>query len=523
MRISSRAALACLLSLFVLGTAASADDVNVRFLYKGAVMTNVQVATMDQYGATLTRLPVTGDGIYPVSANLGDKLLFSVHQPMTGADFYAETMVTELGVLLDIDVSQPEPAQVANDDCVNAIPVAVPSLTSGTTVGATSDAAYPFCGTGITSPGVWYTFMGTGTDLVASMCENSSNGSADYDTKVSVYCLDCDPGAVVCVGGNDDESGCNFHSTFGPFGTDVGATYFVLVHGFGGATGNFDLDLIDTGIPSNDPVLCFPPPPEGACCDCNAPPFNCVVSTEADCDVRGGNYFGDDLPCLILPPSIVYDSFPGLPINAATPVVSDTITVPDSFAIGDVNIQLEISHTWQGDMFIDIEHLGLVQTIWAGVCGSNDNINATADDEGTETYCTTIGAGPANAVFYPPDLAGAGPLSIYDGLDVAGDWTLTITDTFPYSDDGVLNGWGVVLPSGAGTPVCPDQNNESCFLCGVGGDDEDEDGEGGGGNIDNRDLTSISSGANSELGTNNTDHSVDASNTREDRRKLQGR
>ena len=30
----------------------------------------------------------------------------------------------------------------------------------------------------------------------------------------------------------------------------------------------------------------------------------------------------------------------------------------------------------------------------------------------------------------------------------------------------------------SGTPACPDQNNASCFLCPVDGDDEDEDEDG---------------------------------------------
>jgi hypothetical protein len=34
-------------------------------------------------------------------------------------------------------------------------------------------------------------------------------------------------------------------------------------------------------------------------------------------------------------------------------------------------------------------------------------------------------------------------LSIFNGTDPNGDWTLTITDIFPDSDTGVLNEWSL--------------------------------------------------------------------------------
>ena len=527
MRISSRAALACLLSLFVLGTAAMAEEVDVRFVHQGTVLTNVKVTMTDGLGATLSRMPIAADGVYSVNASLGEKLHFSVYQPLTGQNIAAEAYVSQLGAIIDIDLTQPEAQQVANDECANAVPIAVPSLTAGATIGATTDNAYPLCGTAVTSPGVWYTFTGTGTDLLASTCSVSSGGSADYDTKISIYCLDCDPAAVVCVGGNDDDFACSDFTSSIAFATEAGSTYFVLVHGYGGSTGNFNLDLIDSGVPSTGAVGCVPPPPTGACCDCNAAPFNCEVLTEDDCSTRGGMYFGDDTVCFIPDPNpVTYASAPGLDFggSAGQPsIISDTITVPDSGVITDVNIQLEILHTWIGDMSINIEHLGVVQTIWDNRCGSTVNFNATADDEGTESYCAPLAAGPADAVFYMPEVAGLGPLSVFDGLDMMGDWTLTIEDTWPSLDDGRLTAWAVILP-GAPTLVCPDQNDGTCFLCGV-GDDEDEDGEGGGGNQENRDLTTAASdsSANTQLSTG-LDFSVDETNNRGDRtRKVIGR
>ena len=78
-------------------------------------------------------------------------------------------------------------AQPANDLCTDAIgPLAVPSTTAGTTIAATIDIVAPFCETAVTSPGVWYTVIGTGNTMTVSTCND-----ATYDNKISVYCGDC--------------------------------------------------------------------------------------------------------------------------------------------------------------------------------------------------------------------------------------------------------------------------------------------------------------------------------------------
>lgn len=72
-----------------------------------------------------------------------------------------------------------------NDDCASAITVGVPSVTPGSTTGATIDAV-PVCFTSITAPGVWYKVVGTGNELRADTC-----GFRTYDTKINVYTGSC--------------------------------------------------------------------------------------------------------------------------------------------------------------------------------------------------------------------------------------------------------------------------------------------------------------------------------------------
>ncbi len=128
-----------------------------------------------------------------------------------------------------------------NDVCGGALPVACGQTVTGSTAQATADNA-PFCGTSNSAPGVWYQFVGTGGPVVASLC----NGTT-YDSKLTVYSGSC--GALTCIDGNDDACGTQSEVQFA---STAGQTYYILVHGFGSATGNFSLELTCIVPPTND-------------------------------------------------------------------------------------------------------------------------------------------------------------------------------------------------------------------------------------------------------------------------------
>ncbi|MCZ6651961.1 MAG: hypothetical protein O7D91_02915, partial [Planctomycetota bacterium] len=141
-----------------------------------------------------------------------------------------------------------------NDDCAGAIPVAVPSTTSGSTTGALPDSA-PFCGTSDGTGGaVWYSVLGTGNTITATTCDSTNGdfctggGSANYDTKIRVYTEGC--AALNCEAGNDDNctgGSSGLRSTVSWCSTE-GTEYLILVHGFGGNEGNFVLEVCDDGV-----------------------------------------------------------------------------------------------------------------------------------------------------------------------------------------------------------------------------------------------------------------------------------
>lgn len=120
------------------------------------------------------------------------------------------------------------------DVCQGALPIACGETVTNTTVGANPDTA-PDCFTDIDAPGIWYTFTGVDGEMTLTTCPNSS-----YDTKLNVYSGECS--ALVCVAGNDDTAQGVFCSTVA-FASTAGTTYYVLVQGYDGETGDVELSL----------------------------------------------------------------------------------------------------------------------------------------------------------------------------------------------------------------------------------------------------------------------------------------
>ncbi|MBC7772919.1 MAG: hypothetical protein H7210_10525 [Pyrinomonadaceae bacterium] len=133
----------------------------------------------------------------------------------------------------------------ANDDCADAIALTAPSTTFGTTSCATTDGTVSCSGIG-NSGDVWYTVVGNGRFITVDTCS-----SAFYDTTLEVYSGTC-AGGLVCEGGNDDFCGLQSSVTFCSV---PGRTYLINVHGFAGATGDFDIS-VTKGEPCGDPCPC---------------------------------------------------------------------------------------------------------------------------------------------------------------------------------------------------------------------------------------------------------------------------
>ncbi len=123
----------------------------------------------------------------------------------------------------------------ANDLCANATPISCGTTISSSNINATAEpGSFLPCGVVQTTAGVWYTFTGDGGAVMLSTCS-----AANFDTKISVYTGGCT--TPTCVAGNDDA--CSGSRSSVGFTTTNGTVYLVLIHGFGGATGTFDLAM----------------------------------------------------------------------------------------------------------------------------------------------------------------------------------------------------------------------------------------------------------------------------------------
>jgi subtilisin-like proprotein convertase family protein len=164
----------------------------------------------------------------------------------------------------------------------------------------------------------------------------------------------------------------------------------------------------------------------------------------------GGTFLGDETSCWV---TEAYESTPNLaiPDGVAADVcgspVSDSITVPDSFSIKDVNVGVQITHSWIGDLNVSVEYDGTPIGLWQRNCDVAPffDIDTFFDDEGTAQFCNPSGPTPApgdgNGRIIP---LGGTPLSIYDDADAQGDWTLTLEDCYP-ADAGTLDHWSLEI------------------------------------------------------------------------------
>ena len=142
----------------------------------------------------------------------------------------------------------------------------------------------------------------------------------------------------------------------------------------------------------------------------------------------------------------------GMAVSANVPVtipntiatVTSTLTIDplDSVTINDVNVQLNITHSYVSDLNVRLTSpLGTQVQLFVNQCGSNSNVIATFDDAGTPIVC---GSNPAISGTLIPAQA----LSAFNGQVSQGIWTLTVTDSFN-SDGGSINNWGLTFCSQA--------------------------------------------------------------------------
>ena len=127
------------------------------------------------------------------------------------------------------------------------------------------------------------------------------------------------------------------------------------------------------------------------------------------------------------------------PINDISTITSDLLVSGVSGALVDVNLMLDISHTFDADLDVFlISSAGTRVELFQDVGGGGDNFtNTTLDDEAATSISS--GAAPFSGSFQP-----LGALSTFDGESPNGIWSLEITDDLG-EDVGTLNSWSLTF------------------------------------------------------------------------------
>lgn len=225
--------------------------------------------------------------------------------------------------------------------------------------------------------------------------------------------------------------------------------------------------------------------PGGACC---LPDGTCVHQPSlAACNLAGGDYHGDGTDCgwNICPPAGSECRDPFLPIPDNNPAgATDGLLIPGTGVITDLNLYLDISHTWIGDLIVTLTHVDTGTSVVVidrpgvppGAGCALDDITAILDDGATapvEPQCTA-GLPTIHGSFTPNN-----PLAAFDGQSIQGTWQLNVSDNAG-ADTGFLLRWCLiptVVPDGDGDGA-PDATDNCPLVANPGQADGDADGVG---------------------------------------------
>ena len=137
------------------------------------------------------------------------------------------------------------PAPPVNDTCANAIAVDCSDVVTGSTANGATDTGNN------ASADVWYSYSGAAGDITASLCTNTN-----FDTFIRVF----DTCGGTQIASNDDSCGTQSSVTFTANGT---STYYIMVEGYGTATGSFELTIacvLNADSFDNNNFMAYPNP-----------------------------------------------------------------------------------------------------------------------------------------------------------------------------------------------------------------------------------------------------------------------
>jgi subtilisin-like proprotein convertase family protein len=138
--------------------------------------------------------------------------------------------------------------------------------------------------------------------------------------------------------------------------------------------------------------------------------------------------------------------------------VNSTLNFSVNGTITDVNLTVDVAHTWNDDIELRLASPSVAQQLlWQDCGGSSDNITGTIDQQaGSLSTCPSTGS--INGTFQPTDgtaaapVAATGTLNAYNGSSSGGVWTLNVVDDSSICT-GTLNAWSLTIDGAAPLPV----------------------------------------------------------------------
>jgi len=117
------------------------------------------------------------------------------------------------------------------------------------------------------------------------------------------------------------------------------------------------------------------------------------------------------------------------------------LTITGGYIIGDMNVNVDITHTWIGDIKVTLEGPASIGspiiTLFDIPCGDNKDINCIVDDNGGSPTCSGIPA-------ISGSIAPVDSLSSLNALPADGEWILRVLD-FNNADGGTINNFSIDL------------------------------------------------------------------------------
>jgi len=211
--------------------------------------------------------------------------------------------------------------------------------------------------------------------------------------------------------------------------------------------------------------------------DCNA---NGVLDAcESDCDADGiidacegvdCNANGVADSCDIGGSSGGPRTYASGPVNILTKdeaTVFATLNCPLTANVTDVNVLINLNHTFDGDVQLKLSHNATVVLLYDRAGGSGQNfVNTLLDSDASNGISSA--PPPYTGAFTPVE-----DLAAFDNASAAGLWTLQINDN-RVQDSGVLLNWSLIVSTTPGAPTSVDANHngipDECDICPCKGD-----------------------------------------------------